>query len=447
MEKEKYTEAENFRLLQAAVQKAQDMIFIKNKDLAYVAVSDPFARMVGKPVREILGKDDYQIFENSLLADKYRADDRRILEGGNNMYEMIEPLPEVQGSTQYASTTKELLVDDNGDILGIMGRSRDLGALQAARQHFWTSIHNVLDLAPGDCYVMVADVDEWKVLERRISLQCPLPISDEMDLDVILMEAREWVDPTEKAYWFYNHFSKEHLDSLYRSGKSRILLEYPHPCPGREPIWMQDVVYLRSNPENGHLYAVILIRSLEAQRQKNLQLRQEAETDGLTGLLNRQYFIRKCSAYLEGNGIQGQHAFMMIDVDDFKSINDTYGHQRGDGVLVALARILCTSLRSEDLIGRLGGDEFVVLMKNVTDISIVHHRARDLLMKAQNLGGELDGPRPSISMGISLYPTDGTNVESLYANADIALYKAKKNHKNRCEYFNPDTADTVSMEL
>jgi len=125
-------------------------------------------------------------------------------------------------------------------------------------------------------------------------------------------------------------------------------------------------------------------------------------------------------------------AVMFLDMDRFKNVNDRLGHNAGDTLLKVVASRLAASLRSEDVASRFGGDEFLVLINEVkTSKDVV--AAAEKILKAVNLPVQLDEHTlyPSVSIGISIYPNDGLDLEGLKKNADIALYRAKENGRNR----------------
>lgn len=131
------------------------------------------------------------------------------------------------------------------------------------------------------------------------------------------------------------------------------------------------------------------------------------------------------------------HAFLILDVDCFKQINDIYGHAVGDIVLQKFGKLLKGTFREGDILGRIGGDEFGVIMKNIQTKDIAMKKAEELLAKTQAYKiDELKGNNISISIGISTAPQDGDCYMDLYKRADQALYQAKRSGKARvCNYF------------
>ena len=159
--------------------------------------------------------------------------------------------------------------------------------------------------------------------------------------------------------------------------------------------------------------------------------KQEAEIDPLTGLLNKKAIQSACEEMLGGTLKEGAvHAFFVMDLDHFKEMNDTYGHQAGDDVLRRFAQEVRSIFRQSDHIGRFGGDEFTVLMPNVTTLVAVERHARQLMTAAQELEVRDDHSLLSVSIGIALAPLHGTNYDDLFMAADAALYDVKRAGRN-----------------
>lgn len=153
-----------------------------------------------------------------------------------------------------------------------------------------------------------------------------------------------------------------------------------------------------------------------------------AHTDALTGLYNKDYTQQAIDSYM--NTSEGNNCFLIMDVDNFKHVNDTYGHAAGDTVLRTLGHLYYDSFRKGDIVGRIGGDEFVILMKDVNE-TIVEDKLKFLLSEVHKMNvDEIQNERISISIGACMAPENGTDFMELYRKADLALYKTKKTTKN-----------------
>jgi diguanylate cyclase (GGDEF)-like protein len=189
--------------------------------------------------------------------------------------------------------------------------------------------------------------------------------------------------------------------------------------------------------ENVILGSIFSFRDIsDIQNNQNL-LKYQAYHDGLTGLPNRNNILNTIEHALSlAKRNKQQCAILFIDLDNFKKINDTAGHDEGDRFLVEVSKRLKSVLRESDTLGRLGGDEFIILLENISaskQISEVHNRALSALTKPYLID---ETPYVvSCSIGISTYPRDGSESEELIRKADMAMYQAKKLGKNRFHYF------------
>ena len=158
-----------------------------------------------------------------------------------------------------------------------------------------------------------------------------------------------------------------------------------------------------------------------------------AEHDALTELYNRRKFVDFLKGQLEA-GYYG--SLLLLDIDNFKNINDTLGHVYGDKILVSVSNILKEAVDDNTYVFRLGGDEFVVLMQNETDQRLIDRCIENILYQLEQ-GNEIDAIKNHVtaSIGVSRYPVDGCTVEELLLKADVAMYSAKKLGKNRSQYF------------
>lgn len=179
------------------------------------------------------------------------------------------------------------------------------------------------------------------------------------------------------------------------------------------------------------LTIAMLIVEEQGEKFKKLSL-----TDGLTGLLNRTGFDRQMERYLEGNRKKPCVA-MLMDVDNFKFINDIYGHSLGDQVLCQLARSLEQTFSKNAIIGRNGGDEFCVLLKNCTSEQVAE-RIEAFCQQRRSFQCKGEEYHYTISLGYSEYPTHGEKGSDLIRYADMALYEVKLRGKNGSLLYNSD---------
>ncbi len=185
--------------------------------------------------------------------------------------------------------------------------------------------------------------------------------------------------------------------------------------------------------------SAIIARDISARKRAEREMAHRALHDHLTGLPNRLLLAQGLaqaisSADREASGT----AVIFVDLDGFKFVNDTLGHEAGDALLQQVAQRLSASVRHGDLLARMGGDEFMVVVNGVNEDRVA-------LLVAERLGAALRGAFLvahhelviTASMGISIYPRDGTDVSALRRNADAAMYEAKQAGKNRVHFYTP----------
>ena len=176
----------------------------------------------------------------------------------------------------------------------------------------------------------------------------------------------------------------------------------------------------------------------QEERQRNQQRIQHLAThDALTELPNRVMFSEVLRMTIENaNRYERRFAVLFIDLDRFKIINDTLGHEAGDQLLQTVSRRLQQCLRASDLIARIGGDEFVLLLQEVSSPEQIDAVANKLLNAAiQPVSVSGHECRVTASIGVAMYPAHGTDADTLMKNADIAMYQAKEEGKNNHQYF------------
>jgi len=176
-----------------------------------------------------------------------------------------------------------------------------------------------------------------------------------------------------------------------------------------------------------------------ARKAAEQNLRFVASHDPLTGLFNRNIFNERLhQALAQAARFERSLSLLFIDLDGFKLINDTHGHNAGDALLAELAARLRTTLREGDVIGRMGGDEFVVLIEEFAEVSQVAEVAKKLLDTVTRpfvLHGQ--SCQVTASLGISIYPDDGSDAQTLLKNADMAMYLVKQQGKNSFRFYSP----------
>lgn len=193
--------------------------------------------------------------------------------------------------------------------------------------------------------------------------------------------------------------------------------------------WMELSVHIFLDRVTGNMYALFYLKNIDAEKKRDMAQEQAAQRDPLTNVYNRATFERKVISYMKQNDSRGM--LLMMDIDDFKMINDKYGHLQGDEALKNLTRVLQNTFRSHDLIGRLGGDEFLVFVKGIISREVLNHRLEHMVsLLNENSEGKI-----TCSVGISMAEGENFVYEDVLNQADIALYQSKKRGKNQYSYY------------
>lgn len=166
-------------------------------------------------------------------------------------------------------------------------------------------------------------------------------------------------------------------------------------------------------------------------------LEREVTRDFLTGLYEHEVATKMIEKKL-GESEEERGALLLMDIDNFKYINDTYGQVYGDSVLEKASNVIYTSFRMKDIVGRISGDIFLVYCSGAGDEHTVERLINKVFLRFQSFMEERDGKKCSISVGAALYPRDGKTYQELFCNADIALLETKKSGKNKFHIYQKD---------
>ncbi len=214
------------------------------------------------------------------------------------------------------------------------------------------------------------------------------------------------------------------------------IVELQQPCKDGSTVWTEVVTNFACNPRSGKVEIHGVTRDISERKLAEARIQHLAHFDHLTGLPNRtllkdrfQYAVSL--AHRESEPM----AVMFLDLDHFKNINDTLGHDVGDRLLVEVAKRLSGCLRAVDTVSRPGGDEFVFILPNTDDEGAAHAAGR--LIEAVSMPCVIDRHELTItpSIGIAIFPDDGRDLDTLSRNADTAMYRAKREGRNTFRFF------------
>lgn len=256
----------------------------------------------------------------------------------------------------------------------------------------------------------------------------------------------------------HDWFARIHPDDLTEAQQAwnkltceqeSIALEIRLSRKNHEPTWIQvlaSTLHDRHGELLGYLGAISDISELKAAQ---LQMENLAFYDPLTGLANRRLFRNRLEkAVKTAQRHQSSMALLFLDMDQFKRVNDTLGHDAGDLMLKEVAHRLTAAVRENDTVSRIGGDEFTILLTDVhhnNDVLVVAEKLLRMLAKPIRIKGQ--DIVTTVSIGITLTPDDSTDANTLMKNADLAMYRAKELGRNNFQFFSEDMNRSIMEHL
>jgi len=234
------------------------------------------------------------------------------------------------------------------------------------------------------------------------------------------------------------------MDPMAKAASENLTGKLPLNCvlihrDGHE-VFIEDSVAPIHDREGKVTGAVIVFRDVSVARALSEQMTHLAEHDSLTGLPNRLLFCDRVGQAISlARRHGGRVAVLFLDLDGFKLINDSLGHAAGDEFLKSVAKRLLSCVRTPDTVSRQGGDEFLLLLQDLNEPEDAAISARRVLRGVTDVHlPDHSEQRVTASIGVSVYPDDGLDAETLIGNADIAMYQAKKNGRQSYRFFSRD---------
>lgn len=310
-------------------------------------------------------------------------------------------------------------------------------AVQAAMRESENQLRNLLQFAP------------LPIVMSRVSDQTIVYANDRALAQLQLLPSSLGLRKSEDFY--VRHEDRNRLvESLRNEGSARDLEIQLKDTQGKTFWALMSSQHINYKGENCILTA---LNNVDERKRAQDELLHRAFHDELTGLPNRAMFMDTLSrALARMKRRAGAFSVLFIDLDRFKIVNDTLGHQAGDRLLQLVAKRIKSHVRDGDVVARLGGDEFVILIEEHRTLAEVAHVAQNVL-DAMEHRHVLDGREVSVtaSIGISSYPQDGSDLNTLVKNADIAMYQAKEQGRNNFQFYaasqNQLTLRRLDMEV
>ncbi|MCQ8182176.1 PAS domain S-box protein [Methylomonas sp. SURF-1] len=404
-------------------------IWLKDTGSRLLAVNQEFAEVFGADnPAALIGKNDFDIAPPE-LAKAYRADDRRVLETRQKL--IVEEYIINRGRRTLFETYKAPVIDEQGQLLGTVGFARDISEARKNEENLRLAalVYNNSSEA-----MIVVDADN-----NILSVNPAFTAMTGYRAEEVIGQNPSVLRSGEHDRAFYRDMWR----ALETTGAWRGEIKNRRK-DGRmfvEELAINTIYNADGKPQR----RVALFSDITQRKQSEEQIWRQANFDPLTGLPNRRMFRDRLELEIKkAHRLQQSFALLFIDLDRFKEINDTLGHDLGDTLLKQTALRLQGCVRESDTVARLGGDEFTIIVSELESPESCEPVARHLLEKLSapfDLAGE--SAYVSASIGITIYPNDSRDVSQLLKNADQAMYAAKNQGRNSFCFFTRALQDAL----
>ena len=417
-------------MLQLIMDTIPQQIYWKNTDSTYVGGNRSFARAAGlESLEEIAGKTDFALGWDQEAVERRRAGDERVMEANRPEYRVVETTVDGEGRPSWAATNRIPLHDAFGNVTGLLGTTEDVTEQRQAAEALRESDARLRTVI-GGIPVMVYALDRHGIFT----------FCDGKGLAALGLEPGQVVG---RAAFDVFRDTPALLDHL-----GVALTGVPHAWTVEVRGRTHETQAMPLHDEAGELTGIVgAAYDVTDHKRLEHELSHQAFHDSLTGLPNRALFRDRLEhALVRAKRHFAAVAVLFVDLDNFKIINDSLGHQAGDALLLIVTERLARCLREGDTLARLGGDEFTVLLDDVAGVETatgIAERIAEALREPIFVAGH--SLIVSASVGISLtdsvkalVPDDHSPVgeaEDLLRDADIAMYQAKNGGKAGCVLF------------
>ncbi|QIA64603.1 EAL domain-containing protein [Vibrio astriarenae] len=408
-----------------------DHAWIKDLNGVYVQCNTAVEKAWSRPLSSIIGKTDYEIFDKD-LADKFLVTDNIALSTGKQHIVEECARADENGQEIWLETIKSPVIDDDGQVIGVSGMTRNVtrrkqveNQLALAAKIFHNSNEgmiitdvrgNIMDANPAFSNITGYTLSE--VIGRNPRLL-------QSGMHNVDFYRSMWSTLENDLQWKGEFINRRKDGSLYPQ--------------------MTTITKVLDNNQQ-LMNFICVFEDVSVQKAHEEKLEKLAFFDHLTELPNRATLLKTMNEQIiHASNTQQMFATLFLDIDHFKHINDSFGHQSGDQILTELARRLRSQLGRHDHIARIGGDEFVILITDIVsmvEVTAVVERIFSLFNQSFNLIPN-ESLRISTSIGIAMYPSDGLDAEALLKNADTAMYLAKNNGRNGYAFYTPELTDVA----
>ncbi|MBU3088079.1 EAL domain-containing protein [Clostridium gasigenes] len=395
------------------------MAWFKDKDSNYIKVNNDFMEHSGKTMEQIKGRGDHYVWDGN-VGDRCREYDLEVMSKRKQVV-FDEVIIGKKGYRQF-NIHKAPVIDGADEVIGTIGVARDITELKNKD----AKLQMLMDNLPFPV---------WLSDTNGVYLNGNKQFTQYFDINI-----DELIGQTPKRI-----FLESYVKEIYKKNEEVI--------KRREPMKFEDTVKTHKGIRNVEIYKtpvfdigneVIGITSALVDvteiREAEKEIKKQALTDALTQISNRRALYN----YMEKETNYSKIGMMFVDIDNFKDINDCYGHHFGDEVIISVSNRL-REICKDTFLCRLGGDEFLVVFKNIENVNIICDKAKEILGKAylQKNNKNYDF---SLSIGIAMGDCI-FDVDRLLMKVDIAMYKAKELGKNKFMIYTKELEDERNLKL
>ena len=419
------------------IENIQDGYFEVDLDGNFTFFNEAMREIHGYPKEELMGMNHRQSADKENAKKVFKAFNeiyKTGITGSIFDYEIIRK----DGTRRQVEVSASLQKDASGKPIGFRGISRDITERKKMEETIRQSEERYRTI-----------LDEMEDGYFELDLAGNFTFANEADCRLLGYPKEELIGSN-----FRSQIAKEEFDTVYGAFSNIYITGKPQRGISYKAIRKDgstgyaEVAGFPLRNQKGEIIGFRGIgRDITARKLTEEKIQYMATHDSLTGLPNRLMFSQLLNhAIQSANRYKRQIAVLFLDLDRFKNINDTMGHEAGDLLLKEIATRLKQTLRAVDVVSRLGGDEFVVLIDEVSNTNHVATVAHKILTSIINpltiMGQEC---RITASIGISIYPKDAEDDQTLMKNADMAMYLAKEEGKNNYQFY-ADDIQSKSLE-
>ncbi|MEK6662486.1 MAG: EAL domain-containing protein [Pseudomonadota bacterium] len=412
-----------------------DLIWLKDAEGVYQMCNPVFERFFGARESDILGKTDFDYVDPE-LARFFRQKDQEAMAVGQPIQNEEWVTFADDGHRALLETIKTSLRDRDGKILGVLGIARDITERESASRQL-ALVNFALNHVKEAAY-LADEQGYFQYVNDEACRASGYPRDELLKLRVIDVDS----DCTQPEQW----------QAVWDQLKTQKTMTFESRHKTRDGTAFPVEINANYFEFSGKAYVLGLVRDVTERKLVEEQIRSLAYFDALTKLPNRRLLMdRLGQALISSHRSREFGALLILDLDHFKTLNDTQGHDVGDRLLIEVAQRLTANVRQEDSVCRLGGDEFVVMLETLGQDE--KHAANQAETIAEKVRFALNQPyslnineakfHGTTSIGLTLFHGQDASVDMLLKQADVALYQAKDAGRNAVRFFNPAMQATI----